>query len=542
LDSTRSSGDIFILTKKSAIETERQNMNDHPVTAISISEKTEDTLRKVPDPCVVVIFGASGDLTRRKLLPALFSLTCEGLSPEHFAVVGVARSDLSDDSFRQKIEESIANYSRIKPDDFCQKWPDFTNNLFYHQADYDDPAGYQGLIKLLSRINEERNIQCNYLFYLATPPTLYPIIVKQLGQASLAQQTKASWRRTIIEKPFGHDLPSAVELNNQVHRVFDESQVYRIDHYLGKETVQNLLVFRFANAIFEPLWNRNYIDHVQITVAEEVGLGSRAGYYDTAGVMRDMFQNHLLQLLTLTAMEPPAEFNATALRDEKVKVLKAVRPIKAEEIGQYTVRAQYRTYRDEAGVAPGTETPTFATLKLYVDNWRWRNVPFYLRSGKALASKVTEISIQFRHVPHLMFPLPPGEQLPPNVLGLCIQPNEGMNLRLETKIPGAGMRTRPVDMIFHYEQDFGKDTLPDAYERLILDALHGDASLFTRSDEIELAWSLIDPVLQGWASEHAPVLAFYESETWGPGKADEFIQADGREWLSGCSKKVSKEF
>lgn len=512
-------------------------MNGDAIVATSALPASDDTLRRVPEPCVVVIFGASGDLTRRKLMSALFSLSCEGLLPEHFAVVGVARSDLSNDDFQQRMQEGIETYSRIKPDELCQKWPGFVRNLLYHQANYDDPAGYKSLSQLLAKINEEQNIKCNYLFYLATPPTLYPTIVEQLGKAELAQQTAHSWRRIIIEKPFGHDLPSAVELNNQVHKVFDESQVYRIDHYLGKETVQNLLVFRFGNAIFEPLWNRNYIDHVQITVAEEVGLGSRAGYYDTAGVMRDMFQNHLLQLLTLTTMEPPAEFNATALRDEKVKVLKAVRPIELEDVGQYTVRAQYRTYRDEKGVAPGTETPTFAVLKLSIDNWRWRNVPFYLRSGKAMAGKVTEVSIQFRQVPHLMFPLPPSERLPPNVLGLCIQPNEGVNLRFETKIPGAGMRTRPVDMTFLYEQDFGKGILPDAYERLILDALHGDAALFTRSDEIELAWSLVDPILQGWANKHAPALAFYESGTWGPGKADEFIQTDGREWLYGCSEE-----
>lgn len=495
----------------------------------------KEELRKVPDPCVVVIFGASGDLTHRKLMPSLFSLTCEGLLPEQFSVVGVARSEMDDNGFRKKIKKGVEAYSRIKPNE-CSQWDNFSKRVFYHQADYDDPEAYKKLGKLLAKIDKEFGGGCNCLFYLSTPPLLYPVIVNRLGEAGLAAQTEEHWRRIIIEKPFGHDLASATELNHQVHEVFHESQVYRIDHYLGKETVQNLLVFRFANAIFEPLWNRNYIDHVQITVTEEVGLGSRAGYYDTAGIVRDMFQNHILQLLTLTAMEPPAEFNAAALRDEKVKVLKAIQPIKAEDVGKRTVRAQYRTYRDEKGVLSGTETPTFAAIKLEINNWRWRNVPFYLRSGKALADKVTEVSVQFRHVPHLMFPLPPGERLPPNTLALCLQPNEGMNLRFETKVPGAGMRTRSVDMTFLYEQDFGKNILPDAYERLILDALHGDASLFTRSDEIELAWSLVDPILEGWSGKHTPTLAFYESGTWGPGKADEFIQADGREWIYGCSE------
>jgi glucose-6-phosphate 1-dehydrogenase len=499
----------------------------------AISEAKKDAIRKVPDPCTVVIFGASGDLTHRKLMPSLFSLACEGLLPESFNVIGVARSEMDDEGFRSKTKEGVARFSRLK-DDVKDKWAQFGDQLYYHQGNYDDPQTYKSLGKLLAKVDKKVGGACNILFYLSTPPVLYPVITEQLGNAGLAQQSADQWRRIIIEKPFGNDLPSAQELNHRVHDVFSEDQVYRIDHYLGKETVQNLLVFRFANAIFEPLWNRNYIDNVQITVSEEVGLGSRAGYYDTAGVMRDMFQNHLLQILSLVAMEPPAEFNATSLRDEKVKVLKAIQPIKPEDVGQYTVRAQYRTYRDEEGVAARTETPTFAITKLFINNWRWRNVPFYLRSGKALADKVTEVNIQFRHVPHLMFPLPAGEQLPPNTLGLCLQPNEGMNLQLETKVPGAGMRSRSVDMAFLYEQNFGKNTLPDAYERLILDALHGDASLFTRSDEIELAWSLVDPILQGWKTEHAPVLAFYESGTWGPGKADEFIESDGLKWHYTC--------
>ena len=507
-------------------------MSDQPAP-VTTSPAPKDALRKVPEACAVVIFGASGDLTERKLMPALFSLACEELLPEEFAIIGVARSEMDDDSFRQKTKEGIAKFSRLKPDE-CSAWPKFAEGLHYHQANYDDPAGYEALGQLLAKIDEKAGAGCNCLFYLSTPPLLYPVIVEQLGKAGLAQQRGGNWRRIIIEKPFGYDLPSAIQLNHDVHEVFEESQIYRIDHYLGKETVQNLLVFRFANAIFEPLWNRNYIDHVQIMVSEDVGLGSRAGYYDTAGVMRDMFQNHLLQLFTLTAMEPPAEFNAISLRDEKVKVLKAVRPIVPQDVAQYTVRGQYRSYRDEKGVARGTETATFAALRLYIDNWRWRNVPFYLRSGKALADKLTEVSIQFRHVPHLMFPLAPGDQLPPNTLSLCLQPNEGMQLSFETKIPGAGMRTRSVDMTFLYEQNFGKNTLPDAYERLILDALQGDAALFTRGDEIELAWRIIDPILQGWQSKDAPSLTFYESGTWGPSKADEFIKDDGRQWIYGC--------
>jgi glucose-6-phosphate 1-dehydrogenase len=481
----------------------------------------------------MVIFGASGDLTQRKLIPALYSLTCEGLLPEKFAVVGVARSEMDDEAFRQKVKAGIDAHARIKPDN-CDAWPKFAGRLFYHRGQYDDPKSYEGLAKRLVEIDEKAQAHCNYLFYLSTPPAPYPTIVEHLGRVGLSKQTDERWRRIIIEKPFGHDRETAVQLNHQVHEVFDESQVYRIDHYLGKETVQNLLVFRFANAIFEPLWNRNFIDHVQITVTEEVGLGSRAGYYDTAGIMRDMFQNHLLQLLTLTAMEPPAEFDATALRDEKVKVLKAIRPIAPADVRKYSVRAQYRTYRDEPGVAPGTKTATYAALKLSIDNWRWRDVPFYLRSGKALADKVTEISIQFKEVPHSMFPNPNGMDLPANVLSLCLQPNEGMNLRFETKSPGAGVDTQSVDMSFLYEQDFGRNILPDAYERLLLDALQGDASLFTRGDEIELAWGLVDSILDGWAADDELPMIFYESGTWGPVKSKEFIQADGRQWRFGC--------
>ena len=368
--------------------------------------------------------------------------------------------------------------------------------------------------------------RANRLFYLATPPALYPVIVEQLGLCGLNHSE--GWTRIIIEKPFGHDLQSAHQLNERVHATFGEHQVYRIDHYLGKETVQNILTFRLANAIFEPLWNRNYVDHVQITVSETVGVAHRAGYYDRAGVLRDMFQNHLLQLLCLTAMEPPAVFEANALRDEKVKVLRALR------VGERSVRAQYKGYRAKEGVAPGSQTPTYAALELFVDNWRWKDVPFYLRSGKSLQAKTTEIAIQFKCVPVLLFPISQDDRMTPNILSLCLQPDEGIHLQFEAKVPGAGMRTRSVDMEFHYSDDFSSEALPEAYERLLLDAIQGDAALFARADEIELAWGLIDPILEGWAQPDAPPLAFYEQASWGPAEADDLLGREGRTWLLGC--------
>jgi glucose-6-phosphate 1-dehydrogenase len=484
-------------------------------------------IRPLAEPAAIVILGASGDLTQRKLVPALHSLACAGLLPPASRIVGVARTSLTDQAFREQLFEGVQAYARLKPG-LCQVWPRFAERHEYLPGDYDDPATYNALAERLSRLDSEVGTSSNRLFYLATPPALYSTIIGRLGQAGLSH-SHPGWTRIVIEKPFGRDLESARRLNEQVHAVFDEAQVYRIDHYLGKETVQNILTLRFANAIFEPLWNRNYIDHVQITVAESVGVGHRAGYYDQAGVLRDVFQNHLLQLVTLTAMEPPAMSTADALRDEKVKVLRAVRPM------MQSARGQYRGYRAEPGVAEGSQTATYAALQLMVDNWRWRDVPFYLRSGKALAAKTSQVSIQFREVPHLLFPQ--TSSLLPNVLSLCLQPDEGIRLQLQAKEPGAGMRTRPVDMEFHYAEDFGTDTLPDAYERLLLDALQGDASLFARADEIELAWGLIDPIIAGWEQPSAPALAEYESGSWGPAEADSLLADDGRGWLLGCARQ-----
>jgi glucose-6-phosphate 1-dehydrogenase len=496
----------------------------HPQPREDTSDMADDTLT------TIVIFGASGDLTLRKLIPSLYSLYRKGRMPRHFRIVGHSKTPFTDDKFRAHLAEGVKEFASSV---YAQgEWRSFAGNVQYHQGHYDVLEDFESL-DLFLRAAEAKDKAGNRLYYMATPPGIFTGIVDLLGQTNQLDEHDG-WRRVVIEKPFGVDLASAQRLNEQIHQHLHERQVYRIDHYLGKETVQNILVTRFANTIFEPLWNRNYIDHVQITVAEEVGVEHRAGYYDTVGVLRDMFQNHLMQLVALVGMEPPSSFNADALRNEKVKVLSSIQPFSSRDIVKNTVRAQYRGYLEEPGIDPGSTTPTFAALRLEIDNWRWQGIPFYLRSGKCLKEKLSTIAIEFKRPPHMLFPSTDGG-MTPNVLMLFLQPDEGIHWRFEAKVPDTVADTQDVDMEFHYAESFPEVVIPEAYERLLLEALAGDASLFTRADEVEAAWALIDPLAQAWDADQFPTLGVYEPGTWGTVDADALLARDGRHWIKAPS-------
>ncbi len=474
------------------------------------------------------IFGASGDLTSRKLIPALYELLRKKRLPEGTKIIGFSRTHFSDAQWRESLAKTTEKF--VGKDFDPAVWQRFAADVHYQPGDIGTAADFAALARRLAEL--EGGKPSTRVYYLATAPQFYGPAVAQLGAAGLADESQGV-RRIVIEKPFGTDLATAQELNATVHRVFREQQVYRIDHYLGKETVQNILVLRFANAILEPIWNRNYIDHVQITVAEEVAVGRRGGYYDHAGVVRDMFQNHLLQLLMVTAMEPPVRYEAEAVRNEKVKVLQAIQIPTPETVAQDSVRGQYRGYLQEPDVPPDSQTATFAALRLAIDNWRWQGVPFYLRSGKVMSCRTSQIVIQFRSTPHMVFDTGSFSTCDANRLVIQVQPAEGIQLSLETKVPDAGMKLRMTDLDFSFRKAFHHD-IPDSYQRLLLDTLQGDASLFARSDEVEAAWTIIDPILAAWRETRQPPLAQYEAGGWGPNEAAQWMSDQGRYWFDTC--------
>jgi len=489
------------------------------------------------DPCTIVIFGASGDLSRRKLVPALYGLAAQNCLARRFAIIGFARTPMSDDAFQQTAVDSVKKFadSSAAQEQECRE---FSKALAYVAGEYHNPEAFEKLKLRLEELDKAHRLNGNRLFYLATPPDVYPLIIEQLQKAGLAKNSNGkSWVRIIIEKPYGRDQASAKKLNHAVLKVFDEQQVYRIDHYLGKDTVQNLLVLRFGNGIFEPLWNRNYVDHVQITAAETLGVEQRAAFYETAGATRDMIQSHVLQLTSFVAMEPPASFDATAVRNEKIKVLQSIRPFTAESIETDVVRGQYGPggetrnssllagYRNEPGVAKTSSTETFVAAKLQIDNWRWAGVPFYLRTGKRLPSRVTEIAIQFRRAPHVVFR---DQDLSTNTLVLNVQPDEGISISFHAKSPGQEMKLKTVTMDFSYQKEFGAGER-SAYATLINDCMRGDATLFDRADGVEAAWALVDPVLDYFES-NKPKFPNYAAGTWGPRESDKLLERDGRHW------------
>ncbi len=475
----------------------------------------------------MVIFGASGDLTSRKLIPALYRQFHRGRLPKPTRIVGVARSVFSSEQWRSQLAETTSKY--VKGDFENDAWNAFADQIHYQPGDIGNEQDFHQLAEKLTEIEESQTT--DRVYYLSTMPQLYAVAISQLGKAGLNIDTHGR-RRVVIEKPFGTDLATARHLNEAIHQTFREDQIYRIDHYLGKETVQNMLVLRFGNTIFEPLWNRNYIDHVQITVAEEVKVGRRGDYYDKSGVLRDMFQNHLFQLMMVTAMEAPVRYTGEFVRDEKVKLLQAVRPYKGSDFAEFGVRGQYDGYRSEEGIPEESQTETFAALKLYIDNWRWRGVPFYLRSGKAMSCRTTQIVIQFREPPHMLFGDSKSYRPEANRLVIQIQPAEGMQLHFQSKVPDSDMKLRLSELDFQFDSN-GKE-LPDAYQRLLLDALTGDPGLFARSDEVEQAWRIIDPIISAWKSPAAPTLYNYEPAMWGPTQSSEWMNEQGRNWFDVC--------
>jgi glucose-6-phosphate 1-dehydrogenase len=487
-----------------------------------------------PTPCIVVIFGASGDLAHRELIPSLFSLFCIGLMPKNFAIIGFARRDYSDDKFRDEMHEAL------KKSDGCseKKWKEFAENLFYVSGDFKDEAdtSYKKLKTKISKLQKEKKIEDNVLFHLSTPPLFYDIIIKRLASSGLSKNENG-WRRVIIEKPFGHDEKSARELDAEIQKVFNEEQIFRVDHFLGKETVQNMLVFRFANPGFEPIWNRNYIDYVQITVAETLGIETRGNFYEKTGVIRDMVQNHLLQLLCMTAIEPPVNYDSHSLRTETNQVLESVCEIDLKKdviLGQYDEGrvngTKAHSYRDEENVAKNSMIPTFASFRIRLDNWRWAGVPFYLRTGKRMAQKLTEITIRFKPTPHLMFPKEHEADKKHNSLSFRLQPNEGIVYTFTAKQPGAELKMKHVDLNFEYATAFGIDEPPSAYQWLLFDAMKGDQTLFPRADWIYKAWSIVDPVIENWENKPWTKFPNYKSGTWGPNAAKDMLKKDGWQW------------
>jgi glucose-6-phosphate 1-dehydrogenase len=491
------------------------------------------------EPCTLVIFGGSGDLAKRKLVPAVYNLFLDGVLPPNFAILGLGRKALSDQDFRASSREGITKFSRQKLSD--ARWAEFEHRLFYLAGGIDEPAMYQEMKSRCEKIEAELKLPGNRIFYLAIPPTSFAPACEGLKSAGLIQAAgnKAPFSRVIVEKPIGHDLASAREINSTIGRVFHESQIFRIDHYLGKETVQNLLVLRFANSIFEPIWNHKYIDHVQITVSEAEGVGTRATYYEEAGALRDMVQNHILQVLCLVAMEPPYSLDADVVRNARIDVLRCLRPIAGRDVEKFVVRAQYSHgkihgtenpgYRHEAGVKPDSTIETYVAFKCFVENWRWSGVPFYVRTGKAMPKRSSEVAVQFKDIPQILFNANPAAPQAPNMLTLRIQPEEGLSLRIMSKKPGSKAQTHPVDMNFKYSDAFAAPS-PEAYERLLLDVMAGDASLFMRRDAVEASWAWVTDILNGWKEHGTKWLPEYAAGSWGPVEADKLIQSDGREW------------